>query len=175
MNSASYHLWLDEPDPAREAAREWIGFCEEIQITWTFRSAYSTWHRLPRRAAILKPLRAWPALPTRVSCRIDEPRQRTEQMLYDRLMKKTARASFGHGTRRAHETRATMTRPSRSRKRWRCKCSERFGLRGRDRSAFTGCSGDSRGDCALHQPVRELRSHFRISAPVEIFDFGVIA
>lgn len=86
MNNAGYSLWLDDFESAREGARESMTLCEEVQdhldipICIQHLAAVANARGNPQSAARLAGF---------VDARfvqIDEPRQLTEQMLYDRLM-----------------------------------------------------------------------------------------
>ena len=86
MNSASYLLWLDDPDAAAQAARESIVLCEEIQDHLDLPICI-------QHLAYVAAQRGDYATAARLAgfvdarfVQMDEPRQRTEQMLYDRLM-----------------------------------------------------------------------------------------
>ncbi|MGH7757615.1 MAG: hypothetical protein ACREM8_15200, partial [Vulcanimicrobiaceae bacterium] len=86
VNSAAYHLWAGNVDKARVAAREAIAICREIQNS--FDIPISLQH-LASVAAVDGDARTAARLAGFVDARlpqIDEPRQQTEQMLYDRLM-----------------------------------------------------------------------------------------
>lgn len=86
MNSASYLLWLGDPDAAAQAARESIALCEEIQDHLDIPICI-------QHLAFVAARRGDYATAARLAgfvdarfVQIDEPRQLTEQILYDRLM-----------------------------------------------------------------------------------------
>ena len=109
MNSASYHLWLDEPDPAREAARESIGFCEEIQDHLDIPICIQHLASVAASRGDFKTAARLAGFADARFVQIDEPRQRTEQMLYDRLMKKLREHLSGTELDAHMKTGATMT------------------------------------------------------------------
>jgi predicted ATPase/class 3 adenylate cyclase len=95
MNSAAYNLWIGNVEAARTAARESIGLCQEVQDILDVPICIQ---HLASVADAAGDSRSAARLAGFVNARlvqIDEPRQPTEQRLYDRLMTSLAEKLSG--------------------------------------------------------------------------------